>query len=232
MLQDMHLHSKYSDGINTPVEMIETAISVGIEKMCFTDHVWRTSTWIPQYVDELLRLSERYADKIEILCGVEAKLLDCQGHLDVPDEALDRHLRIVGAMHRIPLENGEFLRRSEISNYASDYVREAWLTAFQAFKYNAQVECVAHPFSLFSTIGISVKDDSWWETVSKEVSLLPCMIEYNVKYDNTMVPEWFWKRHSDKIITGTDSHSIEDMQIRVNELRLVSKRINRFLKEK
>ena len=229
MLQDMHLHSKYSDGLNTPTEMVEAAISLGIQKMCFTDHVWKTSEWTPQYVDEVLMLRRRYSNKIEILCGVEAKLLDCEGNIDVPDEVVDKNLRVVGAMHRIPLGDGKFLRRSEIQGYDKNYVRTVWLKAFQSFKLSKTIDCVAHPFSLFAIMGISVEDKIWWETVSKQVSLLSCRIEYNVKYDNTMVPEWFWKRHADKIITGTDSHSIEDMQKRVHELRVVSGRINRFL---
>lgn len=227
----MHLHSKYSDGLNTPTEMIETAISLGIQKMCFTDHVWRTSDWIPQYVDEILKLRNQYSNRIEILCGVEAKLLDCEGNLDVPNEAINKNLRIVGAMHRIPLEDGKFLRRSEISSYSKDYVKTVWLKAFQSFKLSKTIDCVAHPFSLFAVMRISAEDKVWWNLISKEVFLLPCMIEYNVKYDNTVVPEWFWKKHAEKIITGTDSHSIEDMQRRVNELRLVSERINRFLSE-
>jgi len=123
------------------------------------------------------------------------------------------------------------LRQSEISSYDRDYVRTVWLKTFQSFKLNKAIACIAHPFSLFAVMGISIDDKIWWESISKEVSLLPCMLEYNVKYDNTMVPEWFWKKHADKVVTGTDSHSIEDMQIRVNELRLVSDRIYRFLSE-
>jgi len=224
----MHLHSKYSDGLNTPMEMIEAAISVGIQKMCFTDHVWRSSEWIHEYADEILRLSNLYSDKIEILCGVEAKLLDCEGNLDVPDEVLNRNLRVVGAMHRIPLGDGNFLRRSEISNYDKDYVRAIWFKAFQSFKFNKALNCIAHPFSLFTVMDITYEDTQWWELISKEVSLLPCMIEYNVKYDNTIVPEWFWQSHADKVVIGTDSHSVKDMQNRVNELKLISKKIETY----
>jgi len=224
----MHLHSKYSDGLNTPMEMIEAAISVGIQKMCFTDHVWRSSEWIHEYADEILRLRNLYSDKIEILCGVEAKLLDCEGNLDVPDEVLSKNLRVVGAMHRIPLGDGFFLRRSEISNHDKDYVRAVWFKAFQSFKLNKSLSCIAHPFSLFAVMGITCEDTQWWELISKEVSLLPCMIEYNVKYDNTVVPEWFWQFHADKIVMGSDSHSVEDIQNRIKELKFISERIEAY----
>lgn len=35
---DLHMHSTYSDGVNTPEEMVETAIEKGIKCICITDH--------------------------------------------------------------------------------------------------------------------------------------------------------------------------------------------------
>ena len=40
MLADYHLHSEFSDDSHTPMEaQIERGIELGLDEMCFTDHV-------------------------------------------------------------------------------------------------------------------------------------------------------------------------------------------------
>ena len=40
MLADYHLHSEFSDDSRTPMEaQIERGIALGLDEMCFTDHV-------------------------------------------------------------------------------------------------------------------------------------------------------------------------------------------------
>ena len=76
ILQDMHLHTNYSDGKNSPEEMIRAAISLGISNICFTDHVRKDSLWVADYINELESLKSKFKDKIRIDIGVEAKVLD------------------------------------------------------------------------------------------------------------------------------------------------------------
>ena len=88
---DCHLHSSFSGDADTPMEeMILRGIQLGLTKMCFTEHndfdypATETDTEdmfllsADSYLYDLLKLQEKYADKIKILFGVEIGL---QPHL-------------------------------------------------------------------------------------------------------------------------------------------------------
>lgn len=87
ILADCHLHSSFSGDSDTPMEdMILKGISLGLKTMCFTEHhdigfpdspdgpgsIFLLNT--DSYLYDLIRLKEKYRDKIRILFGVELGL--------------------------------------------------------------------------------------------------------------------------------------------------------------
>ncbi|WP_167959322.1 histidinol-phosphatase HisJ family protein [Anaerosporobacter faecicola] len=78
---DYHMHSSFSDDSEATMDsMIQRSIELGLHTICFTDHMdldfpiefgggFIFNTEI--YVERLAALREKYADKINILCGVE-----------------------------------------------------------------------------------------------------------------------------------------------------------------
>ncbi|MDO4304666.1 MAG: histidinol-phosphatase HisJ family protein [Bacillota bacterium] len=88
---DFHLHSSFSGDSTAPMEdMILKGISLGLETMCFTEHMDMDYVYTApfeegmfelntdSYLYELIRLREKYAGQIKILFGVE---LGVQPHL-------------------------------------------------------------------------------------------------------------------------------------------------------
>lgn len=88
---DYHLHSSFSGDSDTPMEeMILKGISLGMSTLCFTEHMDMDFPYAKpeedgmfelntdSYLYELIRLKEKYADRIRILFGVE---LGIQPHL-------------------------------------------------------------------------------------------------------------------------------------------------------
>ena len=95
MFTDYHVHSYYSDDSEYPMEQIvQKAVSNGIEELCFTDHVdygiksdWtdQSETYLPEekaklpvmnvkysaYHAEILQLQNQYQDRIKIKEGLE-----------------------------------------------------------------------------------------------------------------------------------------------------------------
>lgn len=92
MWADYHLHSEFSDDSNTPMEaQIERAIDLGIDELCFTDHVdygikedWDSDKPLiirngnitanvnyPEYLAKLLRMQRTYVGRITIKKGFE-----------------------------------------------------------------------------------------------------------------------------------------------------------------
>lgn len=79
ILQDLHTHTTYCDGKNTPEEMVQAAIAKGLARIGFSGHCYtffdeRYCMSIPnviKYMTEINALKEKYRGKIEIRCGVE-----------------------------------------------------------------------------------------------------------------------------------------------------------------
>ncbi len=82
MYSDLHTHTTFSDGKNTPEEMVLSAIEKGLKTIGIAEHsfIWFDSDYcmkveeIPSYIEEIGRLKEKYRDKIEVLCGIEQDL--------------------------------------------------------------------------------------------------------------------------------------------------------------
>lgn len=95
-----HTHTDFSDGKNTPEEMIEAAIALGFDKIGISDHAYTEfdgGLWsIPQdrlteYVEKIQALKAKYADRIRVFVGLE------QDALAIPlPEGLDYYL---GSVH-------------------------------------------------------------------------------------------------------------------------------------
>lgn len=89
---NFHTHTKYSDGNNTSVEMIESALNFGFTSLGFSDHSYEraddsytmTRMGEREYFREINSLKPLYSDRIALYCGIE---LD--GESDVPEVDYD-----------------------------------------------------------------------------------------------------------------------------------------------
>lgn len=88
---DYHLHTSFSGDSTAPMEdMILKGIKLGLTSMCFTEHMDMDYVYInpeeegifelntDSYLYDFIRFKEKYADKIQLLFGVE---LGVQPHL-------------------------------------------------------------------------------------------------------------------------------------------------------
>ncbi|MBQ9947112.1 MAG: histidinol-phosphatase HisJ family protein [Oscillospiraceae bacterium] len=80
---DFHVHSSFSSDSTEPLEaQVNSAIAAGLNTLCVTEHMdmdYPTGEFIldtAAYKAELFRLKERYADRIQLLFGVELGLMD------------------------------------------------------------------------------------------------------------------------------------------------------------
>lgn len=93
ILSDYHTHTVYSHGKGTIEENVQQARNLGLKIIAISDHgpghmgfgIKRRK--LREMRDIIDRLNGEY-DDIEILLGLEANVLDVEGHLDVDDEML------------------------------------------------------------------------------------------------------------------------------------------------
>ena len=72
MYVDLHNHTTFSyDGSNTPEEIIENAIRFGVDVIGITDHQFSIGDRLSEYFEYIQRCKIKYADKIQVLCGLE-----------------------------------------------------------------------------------------------------------------------------------------------------------------
>lgn len=81
---DYHVHSDFSSDSDTPMElMVERGIELGLDRICFTDHMdldfpktyAYSFTFDPEaYLAKIQDLKEKYHKKIKILTGIELGL--------------------------------------------------------------------------------------------------------------------------------------------------------------
>ncbi len=79
-MQDLHMHTVFSDGKNTPEEMVEEAIRRGLDTVGISDHssgdpCGMTLAQSVEYRAEIGRLKAKYAGRIRVLCGLERDYL-------------------------------------------------------------------------------------------------------------------------------------------------------------
>lgn len=105
IFSDLHVHTLFSDGKNTPREVTEEAVKRGMKKIGFSDHSYTDfdqSFCIPaqkimQYRGCIAGLKNEYAGKIEILCGIEQDYYS--------DEPTDGYDYVIGSVHYVYKDN-------------------------------------------------------------------------------------------------------------------------------
>lgn len=98
--EDFHVHSTFSDGRGSVMANVARAVSLGLRELGCVDHVRSDTGWLPAFVSEVRRI--RAHTEMTLHVGVEAKLLDERGALDLPP-ALDGVDLVYAADHRIPI---------------------------------------------------------------------------------------------------------------------------------
>ena len=96
---DLHMHTNFCDGKDTPEQMVLSAIEKGLKVVGITCHSYThfeegcsiTPENEQAFIDEMQRLKDKYADKITVLCGIEWDL--CTTSSD------GKYDYIIGSMH-------------------------------------------------------------------------------------------------------------------------------------
>ena len=105
MMRDLHVHTVFSDGKNTPEEIVLEAIRKGLGTIGFSDHSYTffdesycmKKERIGEYFDTIRSLGDRYDEKIEILAGIEQDYYS--------NEPTDRCDYVIGSVHYLKLQN-------------------------------------------------------------------------------------------------------------------------------
>jgi len=212
-MQDLHTHTTYSDGADSLDTMVTAAVRVGITELGITDHVRAGTTWLPAYVDDLRRA--RATTPIRLRFGIEAKLLDTAGNLDMPDD-LDGIEYVAIADHRVPTPQGprhphHIRRQLAAKDLRPTDVIEMVTTATVHAAASAPVQpVIAHLFSILPKVGLAEQDLplSLVARFATQLAITGAWVEINEKWRCPGAPVVAMLAAAGvPIVAGSDSHS-------------------------
>ena len=213
---DHHVHSTFSDdAVSTLAENVEAAAAAGLSTVRLVDHVRQGTAWVPEYLAAVRALT--VPDGLEVLTGVEAKILDASGALDIPalPEGIDR---ILIADHQFPGVDGPLgptaVRERIADGWAADDVLDQLVGALIASMRRHPGNQLAHCFSILPKIGLS-EDDlgderiAAWARAAAETDTL---VEVNEKWGCPGIRSLAaLRRAGAQIVASTDSHVATDV---------------------
>jgi putative hydrolase len=210
-LADMHVHSTFSDGRDRIEDNIAECESLGLVALGCVDHVRADTDGVPAYVEAVQR--RRGETAVELRCGIEAKLLDTTGALDLPSgiEGIDA---IYAADHQVPLADGpthprEVRERIAAGDLDPAAVIDAILTSTARALYRPERVVIAHFLSILPKIGLTEADVplEGLERLAAEAARTGQEIEISERWRcpsaATLRP---FLRHGVPIALSTDSH--------------------------
>ncbi|MFF1540833.1 PHP domain-containing protein [Microbacterium sp. NPDC058269] len=213
---DHHVHSTFSDdAVSTLTQNVAAAATAGLTTLRLVDHVRQSTTWVPEYLAAVRAL--QVPDGLTVLTGVEAKVLDTTGTLDIPTlpGGIDR---ILIADHQFPGADGPLgpstVRERIAAGWATDDVLDQFVDALIATMRRYPGNQLAHCFSILPKIGLSEADlgaqrtDAWARTAADTDTL----VEVNEKWGCPGVEALVALRHAGgEIVASTDSHEASEV---------------------
>lgn len=213
---DHHVHSTFSDdAVSTLAQNVDAAAAVGLTTLRLVDHVRQSTTWVPEYLAAVRAL--RVPDGLTVLSGVEAKILDAAGTLDIPalPDGIDR---ILIADHQFPGTEGPLgpsaVRERMAAGWAPADVLDQLVDALIATMRRHPGNQLAHCFSILPKIGLAEHDlgperiEAWARAAAQTDTL----VEVNEKWGCPgSAALSALRRVGGEIVASTDSHDASEV---------------------
>lgn len=214
--EDLHVHSRFSDGEGTPAENAAAAVALGLRRLGCVDHVRHDSIYVPEFVAAIRAL--RATAPIELTIGVEARMLDARGSLDLPP-AIEGVELVFAAVHQIPSDDGPVSPESVRDRIAGEpgaagRLVEQIVGATIAAMHRAADEpydlVLAHLFAVLPRIGVdeaAVSSDAI-DRIARAASETRTIIECSERWrcpGARMIAAAV--RYGVRVVASTDSHT-------------------------
>lgn len=217
---DYHVHSQFSDDATSTIEQnLAAASAVGLTRIRLIDHVRQSTTWVPEFVRAVA--AAPHPAGLTVLTGVEAKILNARGELDIPSDLIVGKGgvdAIVIADHQFPGFDGPWTPDETKHRIATglsvpdalDLLIGATVAAMESVEQGQ----LAHCFSILPKIGLSEDDltDAQLATWAEGAASTGTLIELNEKWN---CPGSRALRAAlaagAQLVASTDSHEASDV---------------------
>jgi putative hydrolase len=217
--EDFHVHSTFSDGASTLVENVQAARERGLRTLCLVDHVRRDTAWLPGFTVAVSRYHGRPG--MRVLAGVETKILDTSGQLDLPPGLGGIDLVLI-ADHQFPAEHGPVHPaevRAAIQNGAMSpaaAIEQLCEATARALEATDRRPLIAHLFSVLPKIGLdeAMVPEPLLAHLAKRIADTSAMAEVNEKWSCPSARAvTALARAGVPLVAGSDSHHCRDIGV-------------------
>ena len=217
--EDFHVHSTFSDGESSLAQNVRAAQQRALRTLCLVDHVRRDTEWLPEFTAAVAPFRKQQGPRV--LAGVEAKILDTSGRLDLPP-GLDGIDLVLIADHQFPGDSGPVhpaQARAALANggmteaEAIERLCEATANAVGA---TDRRRLLAHLFSVLPKMGLdeAMVPEPLLAELARRVALAGAMVEINEKWScpspRTVAA---MARAGVRVVAGSDSHHCRDVGV-------------------
>ena len=239
-MKDLHMHTAFSDGKNTPEEMIREAIRLGLDTVGISDHshldpCGMTLEATEEYHREIARLKEKYAGQIRVLCGLERDYFT-DDFADYDYTIGSVHWLAMPDGHHVPIDYmAEKLREGADKYFGGDFyaLAEAYYAMMAKVVEVTKCDIIGH----FDLITKFIEQDpafdtnhpryvKAWQQAADELLKTGKPFEVNTGaisrgYRTTPYPAKeirdYIREHGGKLIMSSDAHAKENIAFRFDE---------------
>jgi putative hydrolase len=217
--EDFHVHSTFSDGASTLAENVRAARERALSTLCLVDHVRRETAWLPEFAAAVAAFRDQRA--LRVLAGVEAKILDTSGRLDLPP-GLDGIDLVLIADHQFPGDGGPMHpaeARAAIGRGGmtpAEAIERLCEASANALSATDRGRVLAHLFSVLPKIGLdeAMVPEALLARLATRIAAAGAMVEINEKWScpsaRTVAA---MARAGVRMVAGSDSHHRRDVGV-------------------
>ncbi len=204
---DFHMHTTWTDGEDTVQAMHVRAIQAGLKGVLFSEHARRTSgEWFGRFAAEIRALPKT---KCIALVGVESKIDDFSGALDLAPEVFREADLVMASVHRFPGEEGIV---KGTKDYTPEKAVDLEYRLSMAALDNPDVDILGHVFGMtYRRFGFHAPEDKFREIIGK-AARTGVAIEINPHYhvDPWSILRWCQEAGA-PVSLGSNAHSVTDV---------------------
>lgn len=200
---DYHMHTTYTDGKNSMLEMFSQAVKNNLTAIAFTDHVRENSEYLTEYLSEIDILKKEAS--IKIYKGIEARIKNFTGDLGYPIKFKDDLDLIIASVHRFSINNKIFSPDNFSHEIATEIELCLTLAAIRRKGFHILGHCGGMSIHYFNSFPVQ-----YFEEVIKECAYYNIAFEVNDRYHNLYKNELFnlLYKYNPLVTFGSDAHNV------------------------
>ncbi len=220
---DYHNHTNFTDGKNTVEECVIKAIDKGLTTIGFSEHVSKNEEWMKEwfarYLEDIEMCKKKYTE-IDILCGIEAKINDDNGNLNVDEKYIETVDYVIGVLHTYPkFKSNKDVKLKLLNKKQLVDIEE--LYNLSVLK-NSNVDIIGHVgaiykrFSRYGDLPLNA-----FENIIEMAGKVDIAFELSGRYHQglTLPLLNLCTKHNTKVSFGSDAHHLKDIGLIIDVLK-------------